>query len=285
VVSDSEAVRALRRQLGRQLAAARQGAGYTQREFARRISYARSTLSTVESGTQRAARAFWEACDEVLGTGGEFARGYDQMRAQRATEQPGASAVAPGRGLRAETLPEALLAYRALGWPVVADGDVAELSTGTVIDALAVPRAAGILAASWWQATNGAADQIRGLPALPHPGHALAAIACAGDFYFLAAAGSFPWAGQDVTDVPLPADTPVIGWHSDGGRIPAPPGIDEDGRPVTWAYLPPDQMQLPSPVLLLDLLGKAIATTSRRPQSLALTHGIQAIPVHLIRPR
>ena len=86
-MSDSAAVRELRRQLGRQLAAARKAAGYGQRDFARRISYARSTLSTVESGIQRAGRAFWEACDEVLGTSGQLALGYDQIRAQQAAER------------------------------------------------------------------------------------------------------------------------------------------------------------------------------------------------------
>jgi DNA-binding XRE family transcriptional regulator len=143
-VSDSAAVRALRRELGRRLAAARKDAGYAQRDLARRISYARSTLSTVESGIQRAGRAFWEACDD-------------------------APAPVPGQqreGLRAAALPEALRAYRALGWPVVSDGSVAELVTGTVLDALQVPQAAGILAACWWQATGGSR---------PDPGPASAA--------------------------------------------------------------------------------------------------------------
>ena len=86
-MSESEAVRALRRQLGRQLATARKDAGYVQREFARRISYARSTPSTVESGVQRAGRVFWETCDEVLRTGGKFAEGYDRIRTQQAADR------------------------------------------------------------------------------------------------------------------------------------------------------------------------------------------------------
>jgi transcriptional regulator with XRE-family HTH domain len=283
-MSDSAAVRALRRQLGHQLAAARKNAGYGQRDLARRISYARSTLSTVESGIQRAGRAFWEACDNALGTGGELALGYDRIRAQLAAERQNPSALTPApgeqrEGLRAATLPEALRAYRTLGWPAVADGGVAELVTGTVLDALRVPRVAGILAACWWQGTEGSADPIRGLPALPNPRRALAVIACGGHCYFLAAAGSYPWAGQDHVDVPPAADTPVIGWHSGGSRIPAPPGISSGGQQATWAYLPPGQIQLASPVMLLDLLARAVITAGHRPRTLALPGGVLAVPV------
>ena len=127
-MSESEAVRALRRQLGRQLATARKDAGYAQREFAWRISYARSTLSTVESGVQRAGRVFWETCDDVLGTGGEFAHGYDRIRARLAVERQDAAGrpSAPeqaSEGLRAATVGEALRAYQELGWPAVVDGE------------------------------------------------------------------------------------------------------------------------------------------------------------------
>ena len=98
-VSESEAVRALRRKLGRHLATARKDAGYAQREFARRISYARSTLSTVESGVQRAGRVFRETCDGVLRTGGRFAQGYDRIRVRLAVERRDAAgrASAPER--------------------------------------------------------------------------------------------------------------------------------------------------------------------------------------------
>ena len=286
-VSDSEAVRALRRQLGLRLAAARKDAGYAQREFARRIHYARSTLSTVESGVQRAGRAFWEACDSVLGTGGEFALGYDQTRGHQAAERaqtlvppPGQMQVPARQGLRAATLADALPAYRALGWPVAADGDVAELVTGTVLDALEVPQAAGILAASWWERTGGAADQIRGLPALPDPQRSLTAIACAGQFFFLTAAGSCPWSGEHpVADVRHPRDAPVVRWHSGASRIPAPPARSRDGQPATWAYLPAGEIRLPSPVMLLDLLAKASAATWHDSGALILPGGVLAVGV------
>ncbi len=284
-MSDSEAVRALRRQLGLRLAAARKDAGYAQREFARRIHYARSTLSTVESGVQRAGRAFWEACDGVLGTGGEFTLGYDQIREHQAAERAQAPAPPPGQapareGLRAATLAGALPAYRALGWPVAADGDMAELVTGTVLDALQVPQAAGILAACWWERTGGAADQIRGLPALPDPQRSLTVIACAGQFYFLGAAGSCPWPGEHpAADVLRPTDAPVVRWHSGASRIPAPPARSTDGQPATWAYLPAGEIRLPSPVMLLDLLAKASAATWHNSGALALPGGVLAIGV------
>jgi transcriptional regulator with XRE-family HTH domain len=281
-VTDSDAVRALRRQLGRRLAALRTDARYTQREFAHRISYARSTLSTVESGVQRAGRPFWQACDRVLHASGAFERGYDEIQAQQAAERQDARAPTPGQadiGLpAAATLNEALHAYQALGWPTVAHGRTAELVTGTVLDALEVPRPAGILAASWWQATAGAADPIRDLPALPDPRRSLAAIASADRLFFLTAAGSFPWTQQGRNDVPLAANAPLIGWHSGGSQIPAPPGTGTDGNPATWAYLPTESIQLPSPAMLLHLLAKAIAVMSQEPQQLTLPNGVHVIP-------
>jgi transcriptional regulator with XRE-family HTH domain len=282
-MSESDAVRVLRRALGGRLAAARKEAHYTQREFARRISFSRSTLSTVESGVQRAGRGFWAACDAALGTGEEFQLGYDRVQAQLAADRQNAQSLRPppgqqATGLRAATLAEALRAYQALGWPVVTDS-AAELETGTVLDALMVPRTAGLLAASWWQSTGGAADEIRGLPALPDPRQALAVIIRGEQAFFLAAAGSFPWAGQDVTGLAWPPDRPVVGWHSSGGRIPAPPATDADGQQAAWAFLPPGQIKLASPVMLLDLLAKAVAATWREPRALRLADGVEVVPV------
>lgn len=288
-MSESEATRTLRRELGRQLAAARKEASYAQREFARRIHYARSTLSTVESGVQHAGRAFWEACDSVLGTGGLFVQGYDRIRDQQAAEREEShrSSLLSGQepawlafqGLRATTLEEALPAYRALGWPVEADGIVAELVTGTVFDALEVPRPAGILAANWWERTGGTADPIRGLPALPDPRRSLVAVAYEDQFFFLATAGSYPWAGQHpAASTEDPADAPTVRWHS-GTRIPAPPAPSRDGQPAAWAYLPAGEILLPSPVMLLDLLAKASAATWRTKWALTLPDGVLAIGV------
>jgi transcriptional regulator with XRE-family HTH domain len=282
-MSESDAVRALRRALGGRLATARKSAGYTQREFARRISFSRSTLSTVESGVQRAGRGFWAACDTVLGTGEELQLGYDRIQAQLAADRQNAHTLTPppgqeSAGLRAATLTEALRAYRALGWPVVTDDSRAELETGTVLDALAVPRTAGMLAASWWLSTGGAADEIRGLPALPDPRQALTVITQGEQSFFLAAAGSFPWAGAGLTGSAQTPDGPAVGWHSGGGRIPAPPGTGRDGQQTAWAFLPPGRILLASPVMLLDLLAKAVTATWRDPRTLSLTDGVQVIP-------
>ncbi|MGH3258668.1 MAG: helix-turn-helix domain-containing protein [Streptosporangiaceae bacterium] len=281
-MSESDAVRALRRTLGGRLATARKQAHYTQREFARRISFSRSTLSTVESGVQRAGRGFWAACDGALGTGEEFQLGYDRIQAQLASDRQNAQSLRPSPsqqavGLRAATLAEALRAYRALGWPVVTDA-AAELETGTVLDALMVPRTAGLLAASWWQSTGGAADEIRGLPALPDPRQALAVIVCGERSFFLAAAGSFPWDGQDLTELVTRPDGPVIGWYSSGGRIPAPPSTRPDGQQAVWAFLPPGRIQLAASVMLIDLLAKAVTTTWRDPRTLRLADGVEVIP-------
>jgi transcriptional regulator with XRE-family HTH domain len=283
-MGDSDTVRDLRRQLGRRLAVTRKGAGYAQREFATRINYARSTLSTVESGIQRAGRSFWQACDRVLRTGQDFEAAYDRILAQQAAEHRTPPPAAPGQEcgrLPAATLGEAVQAYQALGWPVVTDAGTAAFVTGAALDALEVPRTAGILAASWWQATAGTADQIRGLPALPDPREALAVVACADRAYFLAAAGAFPWpcSPSAGSGVPGPTDMPVVIWHSCGSQIPAPPGIGPDGQPAAWAWAPADPVQLASPVMLLDLLAKAVATTRQQPPALSLSGDVRVVPV------
>jgi hypothetical protein len=224
----------------------------------------------------------------VLRTGGKFAESYDRIRAQQAAERRDVArrASAPeqaSEGLRTATVGEALLAYRALGWPVVAEGGVAELVTGTALDALEVPRAAGLLAACWWRCSGGAPDMIRGLPALPDPRQALAVIACGDRFFFLVAAGSCPWAGQDLAaDIPGAVDASVVGWHSGGSRIPAPPTVARDGHHAAWAYLPCQGIELACPVMLLDLLAKASAV--QRPQALTLPGGVLAVPVLGGRP-
>lgn len=99
-----------------------------------------------------AGRGFWAACDTALGTGEEFQLGYDRIQAQLAADRQNAQSLRPwpgqqATGLRAATLAGALRAYRALGWPVVTDGSTTELETGTVLDALVVPRTAGLLVA------------------------------------------------------------------------------------------------------------------------------------------
>src|SRR5215469_17237951 len=82
-IIDSEGIRALRRDLGRALKEARGAAGYSQAQLARKTGYARSTVSTVESGSQNATRVFWERSDAALGTGTALRARYDRLAQRR----------------------------------------------------------------------------------------------------------------------------------------------------------------------------------------------------------
>jgi DNA-binding XRE family transcriptional regulator len=249
----------LRRELGRDLKARRQAAGLSQPQLASRTGYARSTVATLESATGGAvARAFWEKCDAVFSTGERFAPRWDtiQQHVQAARALTAATRRRPGprrrkpagathlqalRTLRSTTadpdgVAQAKTACAQLGWPVAPDTALPELLTGTVVDALQVPRPAGLLAISWWLDTGGTADPVRFLPALPRPDQALAAISASGSVYFLAQAGAFPWSPAGTPPVARCAATdrpprdatdvagPVIAWHSHGSRVPLPPG-------------------------------------------------------------
>jgi hypothetical protein len=168
--------------------------------------------------------------------------------------------------------------FQRLGWQVAETDGHLELMTGTAVDALEVPRAAGMLASHWWLYTDGYPDEVRGLPSLPPPGEAMAVIAAGDSSYFLAQAGTCPWTSQD----PLVARTagqtgqPVIRWHSSASRIPFPPG---NGHAVTWAHLPARGMRLPDPAVLLHLLATATAALQHGPQMLTLPGDVLAIPV------
>lgn len=279
---DSDAITVQRRELGQHLAAARKAAGLSQRELARRIGYARSTLSTVESGAQRAGRPFWEACDRVLRTQGTFADGYELLRSARAAAQRDAArspeAEPTHLGLRAAVLADAVPAYEAMGWPVVTGGGRAELETGTAVDALEVPRAAGLIAACWWRHANMPMDPTQSLPGPPHAQHALVAIMCADRYFFLTRAGCYPWSGQDAGPGQAPTGYGLlIRWHSAGSRIPAPPSVGSGGHPAAWAHLPAWDIELACPVTLLGLLARAVAMT-RTPGALELPGDVRAVP-------
>lgn len=77
---DRDAIEAARKALGRQLAALRQAAGYSQQEFAPLTGYGRSTLANVETGRQNVARSFWVRCAQELADDG-LVTGYDQIEA------------------------------------------------------------------------------------------------------------------------------------------------------------------------------------------------------------
>jgi transcriptional regulator with XRE-family HTH domain len=78
-VVDVDEIADARRQLGRELAAHRNAAGYNQIQFARFTGYSRSTLANVETGRQAAPRDFWQRCDETLAAGGVFVAGYEAI--------------------------------------------------------------------------------------------------------------------------------------------------------------------------------------------------------------
>ena len=286
----------MRREMGRELRARRMAAGWSQEELARRTGKSRSTISTIESAAGGAAsRSFWQACDQVLGTRGRFSRNWDQVQQQVDAARAQTRALRQASGAPARTaqdrhlevlrtlagpqaMAEARDAYARLGWPVTQDTTSLDLATGTVADALEMPRPAGLLAIAWWLDSRGAADEIRGLPALPPPDQALAVISAGPRCFFLARAGACPWpcstpGGEDGDTV-----VPVIGWHAAGSTVPLPPGQDPGGQPAEWAHLPSRSIRLASPFVLLDLLAKAVAALTGHPDRLALSGGVHAGP-------
>jgi transcriptional regulator with XRE-family HTH domain len=93
-MNDSEAVTAMLRDLGRQLAALRREAGLTQTSLAAQIAFSRPSISVAEIGRQTYAREFWIALDKALVTGGLLTAGFDQIQAARTAEQRGAARAA-----------------------------------------------------------------------------------------------------------------------------------------------------------------------------------------------
>ncbi|MDZ5447071.1 helix-turn-helix transcriptional regulator [Micromonospora sp. 4G57] len=84
-----EDVQAAWRELGRQLAGWRQGAGHTQQSLAPLVCYTRSSIANIEVGSQHADRGFWRRVDDVLGAGGELVAGYEHADAlRRRSRQP-----------------------------------------------------------------------------------------------------------------------------------------------------------------------------------------------------
>ena len=84
--------RELRRALGQKLKTARNTAGLSQQQLARRVGYTRSGVSSAESGGY-AARRFYELCDDALKTSGTLAADYDAMT-QHLADTQAASATA-----------------------------------------------------------------------------------------------------------------------------------------------------------------------------------------------
>ena len=279
---------ATRRELGRRLAGARKAAGYTQQQLAAAAGYSRSTVSNAEIGHPDVARVFWARCEKALKSGRAFTLAFDQIRAAERREAAGLPDVvpdaAPGafrqarRKITSDGMAEALAGYRDLGWPAQPGDAGMELVTGDVLDALELPRAAGMLAVSLWLYSRGRADEILRLPALPHPARSLAVIAAGERCYFLAAPGSCPWAGHEPALALAPGAGGVIRWHAAGGRIPVPSSGLPGGERASWAHLPSHPVRLAPPVALLGLLATAAATAGHGPAGLTLPGGIRVIP-------
>jgi DNA-binding XRE family transcriptional regulator len=278
--------REVRRDLGRRLRGLREGAGLSQQQVAKRAGYTRSAVSNAEAGGY-ARRWFWEMCDELFATGGTLACRYDEIH-QRPASRPGpAGPQQHGDGPGLELLHAArgpgsaamaLAGYRTLGWPAEEGHGGLALVTGTVIDALEVARPAGALAAAWWLFTGGAPDEVRGLPALPRPGQALAVVDAGPSVFFLAQAGA-PWNTRDVpARATGRAGAPAVRWHCLGSRIPAPPSAAA-GQAAVWAHLPTARLRLAPAIALLDLLAKAAATTRRDTGQLTFPGGAVVIAV------
>jgi hypothetical protein len=286
------------------LKVARAGAGLSQTQLALRVGYSRSMISTVESAAGSwASREFWGKCDQVLDTGGTLTACVDEIP-QRAPgpRRParGAGGNEPGRpripaggrkttqqdgsGVLATRVVEAAAGYRQLGWPAEERDGGLELVSGEVLDALEVSRVAGMLAIRWWLYTDGVADEIRGLPALPSPQEAMAVIEAGPGMFFVTAGGCCPWRLSDRTPgVPDDADVPLVRWHASGSRIPAPPSQVARHDRAGWAHFPVGPVRLASPIALLDLLAKAAAMAGRDGDALALPGGVLAVPAARLR--
>jgi transcriptional regulator with XRE-family HTH domain len=285
---ESDAMAAARRELGRQLAARRKAAGYVQRELGTRVGYSRTAIANAEIGATSLGRQLWERVDVVLGTGELFARGYDRIQAQKAAEalaRVHRPASAEGDreaidGLESLEPGQARQECRRRGWPVEQDaGGGLWLVTGTVVDALEVPRQAGLVAMGWWLYTRGVPDEIRGLPALPDPAGALAVISAGPVCHFLTRSGACPWTRRDIgrPSEARSASPVVVRWHADQGAVPVPPSPLDDGERAAWAHIPSPGGQLVSPMALLHVLAQAAAATGEG-TGLSLPGGVRAVP-------
>lgn len=277
--SDAEAAAWLRTEMGRELAARRRAAGLSQQRLAELTgSYSRSVVAHAENGRDDVGGGFWRAADRLLGAGGLFAGLDEEMRvclepARQATFRAGDSGqeVRCGAVLRSAEPDRALAAYRRLGWPVAAGGDLVELLAGRTADVLEVGRAAGMVAAGAWLETARGEGTARAVPRLPAPEGTLAVIEAGDRWFFLVRTGfPVPWVTGDRGAAAAAAEADVR-WHSAGGRVALPPS--KAGRVAArWAYLPQALLRPAPPLAVLDLLGWAVAVT-RAPGRLLLPGG------------
>ncbi len=76
-------------ELGRVLARYRAARGISQREFADRVYYDRTSVAHIEAGRQSAPRTFWARADVVLDAGGALGDSYDRALAAAGRPEPG----------------------------------------------------------------------------------------------------------------------------------------------------------------------------------------------------
>ncbi|MGH4021211.1 MAG: helix-turn-helix domain-containing protein [Pseudonocardiaceae bacterium] len=98
---------ALKRALGRQLAAVREAAEIGQQQVAHKTGYSRSSVAHAEAGRQLLTRDFWQTADELLRADGALLVGYERVQAAKqeherlSREAELAKAYAAARALRA----------------------------------------------------------------------------------------------------------------------------------------------------------------------------------------
>lgn len=102
-MSDTETITAMRRELGRQLAALRREARLTQEELASEAGFSRSAVSVAEIGGKGPGREFWVACDRALAVGDVLTAGHTQIIAVHKAHQR-AAAHAAQRAREAQAL-------------------------------------------------------------------------------------------------------------------------------------------------------------------------------------
>ena len=133
---ESPELLALRRALGRQLAALREGAEVGQQQVARRTGYSRSSVAHAEAGRQLLTRDFWQTADELLRADGALLAGYERVQAakqeheRRSREAELAEAYAVAQALRATAVPHP---FQDAGRPFVPNGQ--ELVAGIALPA------------------------------------------------------------------------------------------------------------------------------------------------------
>lgn len=106
-----EKVATQRTELGKRLTRHRERIGLSQRKFAERVFYDRTSITKIEGGQQSAPQAFWCEADRVLDADGELVAAFYALAAtkERALDAHPADALAHRRfdALAATNLPKA----------------------------------------------------------------------------------------------------------------------------------------------------------------------------------